>query len=403
MLRRLLWAALGLLVAAGLAWALWPRPVEVEVATVGRQDIVVLVEEEGRSRIREVFTVSAPIAGRMSRLDLHPGDAVVGGETVVARVQPAAPPLLDVRSRRIAEATRDAAEAALGLARAELTRAEAQAEYAGSELERAGALADRGTLPTRALEQARLDAAAAEAALESARANLLVRERELESARAALIEADGEGTNGNCCVEVLAPASGRILRVLTESEQVVAAGTPLVEIGDPSDLEVVVELLSADAVRVEEGASATIEDWGGPPLGAHVVRIDPSAETEVSALGIEEQRVTAVLALEGDPASWGELGDGYSVTVRIEVWRGEALPAVPLGALFRSGADWAVFRVEDGRARLVPVEIGERNADWAELRAGLEPGAAVILHPSDRVAEGARVAVLPAEEAGPAS
>ena len=391
MLRRLLWALLGLAVAAGFAWALWPRPVEVELAVLGRQDIAVEVEEEGRSRIREVFTVSAPISGQMARLDLHPGDAVAAGETVVARLRPAAPPLLDVRSRRVAEAARDAAQAALGLARAELERARAQADYAGSELRRAGALADRGTVPTRSLEQARLDAAAAEAALQSASANVQMRQRELESARAALIEADGSAASGSCCVEVRAPASGRVLRVLAESEQVVAAGTPLAEIGDPSDLEVVVELLSADAVRVREGAPARIEDWGGPPLAAHVVRIDPSAETQVSALGIEEQRVTAVLALDGDPSERSALGDGYSVTAGIEVWRGEDLPAVPVGALFRSGADWAVFRIEEGRARLTPIEIGERNADWAELKGGLEPGATVILHPSDRVGDGVRV------------
>jgi HlyD family secretion protein len=400
MLRRLFWVALALLVAGGFAWALWPRPVEVEAAVVGRRDIVVNVEEEGRSRIREVFTVSAPITGQMARLDLHPGDAVTQGETVVARLRPTAPPLLDVRSRRVAEATRDAAEAALDLARAELERARAQVDYAQSELQRAGALADRGTLATRSLEQARLDAVAAQAAQESANANVLMRQRELESARAALIEADGGDAADPCCVELRAPASGRILRVLAESEQVVAAGTPLVEIGDPSDLEVVVELLSADAVRVREGAPVGIEDWGGPALVAHVARIDPSAETEVSALGIEEQRVTAVLALDGNPAGRAALGDGYSVTARIEVWRGEDLPAVPVGALFRSGTDWAVFRIKDGRARLTPIEVGARNADWAELRGGLEPGASVILHPSDRIADGIRVAPL-AEPAAP--
>jgi HlyD family secretion protein len=194
---------------------------------------------------------------------------------------------------------------------------------------------------------------------------------------------------------VVAPASGRILRVLTESEQVVAAGTPLVEIGDPGDIEIVVELLSADAVRVEEGAPAVVEGWGGPSLPARVARIEPSASTRVSALGIEEQRVTAILALEGEPSDSAELGHGYRVTARISVWRGGALPAVPVGALFRSGEEWAVFRVEDGRASLAPIEIGHRNADWAELRSGLEPGDTVILHPSDLIAEGARVVTDP--------
>lgn len=391
MVRRLLWALAALLVAAGLAWAFWPRPVPVETAIIAPQDIEIVVEEEGRSRIREVFTVSAPIAGRMARLGLHAGDEVVAGRTVVARVSPAAPALLDARSRRVAEAARDAAEAAVELARAELSRAEAQAGYATSELERSGALFDRGTIPARGLEQARLDAAAARAAVESARANLLVAERQRESAEAALIEGDAAQPEAACCVEVLAPATGRILRVLTESEQVVAAGTPLVEIGDPADIEVVVELLSSDAVRVEEGAPATLEGWGGPALEATVRRVDPSAATRVSALGIEEQRVTAVLALEGDPSLWAELGDGYRVTARILVSRARGVPAVPVGALFRSGADWAAFRVVEGRAVLAPLAIGERNADWAEVLDGLSPGDRVVLHPGDRVADGVRV------------
>lgn len=401
MVRRLIWAALALLVAGGFAWALWPRPVLVETAIVGRQDIEVTVEEEGKARIREVFTVSAPISGQMARQDLHAGDEVVGGRTVVARIRPAAPALLDLRARRIAEAARDAAEAAVGLARAELARAEAEGEYADAELRRVEALVGREVLPQRSLDQARLDAAAAHAAVESAGANLLVRERELESARAALMEGGDRGGDDACCVEVMAPAGGRILRVLTESEQVVSAGTPLLEIGDPSDLEIVVELLSSDAVRVEAGAPAVIDGWGGPALAARVTRIDPSAVTRVSALGIEEQRVTATLALTGDPAVRPGLGDGFRVTTHIVVWRGEGLLAVPVGALFRSGGDWAVFRVEDGRARLTPIRLGERNAHWAELRGGLEAGARVVLHPGDRVTDGARVAFTTGADAGP--
>lgn len=401
MTRRLIWTAIALLAAGGFAWALWPRPVTVETAAVGRQDIEVMVEEEGKARIREVFTVSAPISGRISRQGLHAGDEVTGGETVVARISPAAPALLDLRARRIAEATRDASEAAVGLARAELARAEAEEDYAASELRRVEALVSREALPGRSLDQARLDANAAAAAVDSARANLLVHERELESARAALIEGSGKGGDDDCCVEVVAPASGRILRVLTESEQVVGAGTPLLEIGDPSDLEIVVELLSSDAVRVKAGAPAGIDGWGGPLLAARVTRIDPSAVTRVSALGIEEQRVTAILALS-DPAATGSgLGDGYRVMTHVVVWRGEGLLAVPVGALFRSGGDWAVFRVEAGRARLTPIRLGERNADWAEVRGGLESDASVILHPGDRVTDGIRVEAAATPASGP--
>ena len=199
----------------------------------------------------------------------------------------------------------------------------------------------------------------------------------------------------------MAPASCRIQRVLTESEQVVTAGTPLLEIGDPSDLEIVVELLSSDAVRVQAGAPATLDGWGGPPLAARVTRVDPSAVTRVSALGIEEQRVTAVLAPEDDPALRQRLGDGYRVIAHIVVWQGKGLTAVPVGALFRSGDAWAVFRVEAGRAKLTPIDLGERNQDWAEVRSGLEPGARVILHPSDRIADGVRVTTAEVPETGP--
>ena len=391
MVRRIVLAVLVLAVIGGFVWAFWPRPVPVETAVIGRHTIEVDIEEEGKSRIRDIFTVSAPIAGQMARLNLHSGDEVIRNETVVASIRPVAPALLDARSRRIAEAARDAAAAAVDLASAQLTQAEAQHDFAKAEAERAEVLIRRESISERAYEKARLDVLAAEAAVESARASLLVRERELESANAALMEGDAGAGDSRCCVEVLAPASGRILRVLTESEQVVGSGTPLVEIGDPTDIEIVVELLSADAVRVKQGAAATVQGWGGEVLTARVERVDPSAFTRVSALGIEEQRVTVILALEGGPELWQDLGDGFRVIARITLWRGEDLVAIPVGALFRDGADWATFRLEEGRAVVRKIELGQRNTEYAEVRAGLEPGDTVILHPSDRVETGVRV------------
>ena len=391
MVRRIVLAVLVLAVIGGFVWAFWPRPVPVETAVIGRHTIEVDIEEEGKSRIRDIFTVSAPIAGQMARLNLHSGDEVIRNETVVASIRPVAPALLDARSRRIAEAARDAAAAAVDLASAQLTQAEAQHDFAKAEAERAEVLIRRESISERAYEKARLDVLAAEAAVESARASLLVRERELESANAALMEGDAGAGDSRCCVEVLAPASGRILRVLTESEQVVGSGTPLVEIGDPTDIEIVVELLSADAVRVKQGAAATVQGWGGEVLTARVERVDPSAFTRVSALGIEEQRVTVILALEGGPELWQDLGDGCRVIARITLWRGEDLVAIPVGALFRDGADWATFRLEEGRAVVRKIELGQRNTEYAEVRAGLEPGDTVILHPSDRVETGVRV------------
>jgi HlyD family secretion protein len=391
MKRGLIFAVAFAAASAGLGWALWPRPIEVETARIEPRDIAVTVEEEGRTRVREVFIVSAPVGGRMERLDLHPGDEVVAGETVVALMRPSAPALLDTRSRRIAQFRVDAAIAAVDLANAELSQAEAQAGFLRSELERAGVLSERGALSARMLEKARLDLSTAEASIASARANLAVRRQELESARAQLMEAEDPDPEGGCCVRVFAPVSGKVLRVLTESEQVVSAGMPVAELGDPKDLEVVADLLSRDAVIVAAGDKAMIRAWGGEPLEAIVERVDPSAFTKVSALGIEEQRVPVILQPASGEAGWERLGHGYRVVVEIEIARRENVPAIPLGAVFRSGGEWAAYRVEDGRAMLAALTLGERNGDHAELLGGLEPGDTVILHPGDRIVQGVRV------------
>lgn len=195
----------------------------------------------------------------------------------------------------------------------------------------------------------------------------------------------------DCCTELRAPASGTVLRVLTESEQAVQPGQPLLEIGDPAEMEIVVELLSSDAVRVRAGAAAMVEGWGGAALPARVERIEPAAMTRLSALGIEEQRVQLVLGLTGDPASWAGLGDGYRALVRITLWQGQDLTAIPIGALFRAGSDWATYVVQDGRATLRRITLGQRNDRFAEVRDGLQPEDVVILHPNDQVTEGVRV------------
>lgn len=395
MLRRLLIVVVLAAAAAALAWALWPKPVSVETAVIETRSIAVTVAEEGKARIREVFTVSAPIAGEMQRLGLHAGDAVVGGETVVASIRPVAPSLLDARARRVAEAAVKAARAAVDLAAAELRQAEAQLIFLKSELDRATRLVERGTISERAFEKAKLDVETGVASVESARAGLAVRERELESAEAALMVTDD--TAIACCTDVKAPVSGRILKVMAESQQVVQAGTPLVAIGDPADLEIVTDLLSRDAVRIAVGNGAEITNWGGPPLTARVSRIDPQAATKVSALGIEEQRVPVVLKLEGDPARWASLGHDYRVVADISVWQGDNLVAAPIGALFRDQGNWSVYVVRDGAAELRKVEIGQRNDDYAEVVSGLAAGDAVVLHPSDKVSDGVKVLAASAD------
>lgn len=392
--RRLISVLIVMAVLGALAWALWPKPVAVETAVIARRDIAVFIEDEGKSRIRDVFTVSAPISGQMLRVNLHAGDEVVEKLTIVASIKPADPGLLDARSRRVAEAAAGAARAGVDLAAAQVRQAEAQLGFLRNELTRATTLVRGGTISERAFEKAKLDAETAAAALESVKAALMVRQRELESARAALIEGSS-GAAPACCVEVRAPVSGRILRILTESEQVVQAGTPLAEIGDPGDVEIAADLLSRDAVQIKPGAAAVIEGWGGGPLAAKVSRIDPSATTKVSALGIEEQRVPVVLTLDGDPKTWAGLGHGFRVVARISLWRGENLLAVPIGALFRQGADWAVYVAEAGAARLKMVKLGARNQDVAEVTDGLAEGMVVILHPSDLVSDGVAVSATP--------
>jgi HlyD family secretion protein len=394
-MRRVIYALAVLGIAGFAVWAFMPRPVEVELAEIALRTIEVGVEEDGEARIREVFTISATIGGKLQRIDLHAGDPVVAEETVVAVIGPAAPVLLDSRSRAVAEASAAAAQAATDLARAQLGQAEATLDFMTSEANRAIALFQKGAVSQRTYDTAIREERTARAAVASAIANLAVREKELESALAVL-RSDRGGRGDTCCVEIVAPVSGRVLRVLTESEQVVQPGAPLLEIGDPGELEVVVELLSRDAVRVQEGAEARITGWGGPPLAARVERIEPSATTRVSALGIDEQRVEVILQLDGDPADWQALGHGFRVIARIAVWQGEGVLSIPVGALFRDGSEWAAFVVRDGRARLTPITLGERNEAYAQVLEGLAAGDSVILHPSDQVTDGASVAALAA-------
>ena len=387
-MRRSLLALAALIILGLVIWAFMPRPIVVELARVAPATIEVVVEEEGEARIREVYTVSATIAGKLGRITLHAGDTVVADKTIVAALGPAAPALLDARSRAIAQAGVAAASAAVDLARAQLVQAQATQMFMDTEARRAAQLFDKAALSERGLDSALLQQKTAVAAVDSARANLAVRGRELDSAKAAL---DPEGGGVVCCIDLTAPVSGQVLRVLTEDEQVVQAGTPIMEIGDPANLQVVVHLLSRDAVRVQAGAKAQITGWGGAPLAALVARVEPVAVPKTSALGIEERRVEVVLDLQGDPASWHLLGHGFRVIAAITVWRGEDVLAVPVGALMRDGADWAAYVVRGGRAQMQIITLGERDETMAQVRTGLASGDQVILHPSDSISSGTRV------------
>lgn len=396
-MRRLVPAAALLVVAGFLIWAFLPRPIEVDIAEVGLHPLEIVVEEEGEARIREVFTVSATITSKLQRVSLHAGDSVTAGETVVVLIGPAAPVLLDSRSRAVAEAAAAAAQAAMDLARAQLDQAEAAQDFTTSEANRAVALYEKGAISQRAHDSAVREERTAKAAVRSAQANLAVREKELESALAVL-RPDGTGDAGRCCVEVLAPASGRVLRVMTESEQVVQPGTPLLEIGDPSEMEIEVALLSRDAVRVQEGAAAVVTGWGGAPIPAVVTRVEPFAVTKVSALGIDEQRVKVILALTGPADSFSQLGHGFRVISRITLWQQEDVLTIPVGALFRDQGNWATYVLRDGRARLQALALGERNETLAQVLDGVAAGDRVILHPNNLVAD--NVTVTPRSDTG---
>lgn len=385
--RYLFWGAVSALLAAFVAWSLVPAAQSVDVVTVSRGAMDVRVSGEGRTRVRDIYSLSAPVAGRLLRVEAEAGDDVVANKTQLAILEPADPTILDKRSRAEAETQVSAAEDALSLAAAEVDRAQAELAFARAELDRAQKLRENETISQRALDVALLEVATREAALKSAEATAKVRSHELDTARARLIMPTGEGDEGDCCVLVTSPVDGKVLRVLTKSEGVVQVGAALMEVGDPGNLEVVVDLLTADAARIREGADAVISKWGGPDLKGRVRRIEPYGYTKVSVLGIEEQRVDVVVDFVDEklPAA---LGHGFRVDVGILEWRADDVVKVPLSALFRSGAGWAVFAYVDGHARLTPVDVGHLNGVEAEVLAGLDVGDQVVVHPSDLIEDG---------------
>ena len=391
--RLLFWVPLVLALAVALLWLFRPAAVPVDLVAVGRGPLMVSVSDEGETRVRDMYVVSAPVPGRMRRIELEAGDTVVADRTVVAQIEPSDPAFLDVRSSAEARATADAAAAGRTYAEAQVRRAEAELEFAQSELRRIRALAKSHTVSQNDLDSAERRAKTADAALAEAKAALKVRQSEYQVARARLMTpASRRGASGCDCIDVYSPVSGEVLRVVTESEGVVQSGTPLIEVGNPAQIEIVVDLLSADAVRVQAGQRAIIEAWGGPrPLEGEVRRVEPFGFTKVSALGIEEQRVNVIIDLKEPREQWQRLGHGYRVEPRIVLWEGRDVLKVPLSALFREGTQWAVFVEKGGRAELRPVEIGHENGLEAEVTKGLEPGERIVLHPGDRVSPGTRL------------
>lgn len=390
--RLVIWGSLLAVLAAAIAYALRPQPIAVDLATAAIGMLRVTIDEEGETRVRDVYTLHAPLRGQLHRITVDAGDVVEAGETQLAQIEPAVPAFLDARTEAEHQAAVEAARAAYNLAEAELDKAKADLTFAESDRARARQLIQRNTISQRALDDAERAFSVAEAHLATSEAALNVRRHELQQAQSRLLSRQEiRSRSETCeCVPLTAPVDGVVLQVIRRSEGVVEAGTPLLEIGDPKDLEIVVNMLSEDAVKIKPGQDAIVTGWGGPDLQATVRRIEPFAETEISALGIEEQRVDVILDFTDPPESWSPLGHGYRVDVQIILFDGDVL-RVPLGALFRQGEDWAVFVVEGQRAELRPVVIGNRSSLSVEIREGLQPGDRVILYPSDRIEDGVAV------------
>lgn len=385
----LLGALLAALVAAVLA--LRPRPVGVDAVPVRRGPLTVAIEEDGVTRVKDRYVVSMPVTGRVSRLPFEPGDPVEEGQ-ILAGVTAAESPLLDERTRAESEARVAAALSAHGRAKAELERARAAEELARQDAVRARKLHASGAIAAQALEQAEFQARMRADELVSAEFAVKVAAEEVRIARAAL--AGGARRSSGRPLHVLSPVSGKILRVHQKSAAVLAAGTPLLEVGDPAALEGVVDLLTTDAVHVRPGTDVQLRGWGGDTvIRGKVHRVEPSAFTRPSALGVDEQRVNVIIAPADPREAWSALGDGYRIEARIEIWHAEDVLKVPHGAVFRYGDGWAAFRLEDGRARRGSVQVGHRGDKEVEILAGLSEGSLVAVHPGDRVQDGVRVSV----------
>jgi HlyD family secretion protein len=374
-------------VVALLVMALRPVPVLVDSALVERGDVRETFEAEGRTRVIDRYLLTAPILAQAQRLMFHPGDVVYVGQTLVV-LDPVAAPALDARSRAEAEARVAAALARLEGARALAEAAGDLARFAESEYQRLSRLGERGLVSREQVERADTERRRAEREAASARFQRATAEHELEAARAVL----EHGGRAGAPLELQAPITGVVLRRAYESAKTVQPGEPLLEIGDPAALEVEVEALSADAVRLREGMAVELNRWGGEVhLDGRVRRVEPSAFTKVSALGVEEQRVLVYVDITAPREQWARLGDAYRVNARFVLASAENVLRLPQSALFRHGQGLAVFVIEDGRARLVPVTVGLRGGLWAEVTRGLDAGARVIVHPDRALADGDRV------------
>lgn len=383
---------LAVIVLAALVWGFWPTPIVVESGAVVRAPLSEIVEEEGKTRVKDRFVISAPVAGYLQRIKLEVGDGVKQGQSL-AMLEPLRPEVLDPRSRARAEAQVEAARAAVKSAEQQVSAARAEAQYARDDYTRKKQLQEQALVSREVLEQAATASRQAAAQLRSAEFAVEVAHYELQAAKTALEYSFGSGNGGALeAVALLAPIDSYVLQIHHESEGVVATGEALLEIGDPAALEVAVDVLSADAVRIRPGTRVQLLRWGGPrELEAVVRTIEPTGFTHISALGVEEQRVWVIADLVSPRSDWEQLGDGYRVEAQFILWHGEDVLQAPTSALFRHNDGWAVFTIDAGKARLTTVSTGRSNGIATQIVGGIEVGERVILHPDDRIVDGVRV------------
>ena len=384
----------GVAIMIGLGYvAFQDDPIPVDLHVLSRGPLAVTINADGVTRIKDIYDIASPIIGTALRSPVDVGDPVVAGETVVAVVRPAAPGLLDSRSLLQAQATVQEAEAALHVAKTDLARAFEERSVARSQYDRTQTLVERDVASLTQLEDALQHLAVAQTTVEAAEARIDMAQSTLARAETMLqTPQSGAQVDASCCLEITAPATGVVLSVESISEHPVITGAPLLRIGDPAELEIVADLLSSDAVRLQPGAVATVERWGGPStLSAALASIAPAAATKVSALGIDEQRLDAIFDITTPPAERAGLGDGFAVFLRITEWRTEDALQVPLSALFKRNGDWAVFTATGGIATEQIIRTGRQNAQFAEVLEGLEVDDTVVTHPNDQLQSGGQI------------
>ena len=389
--RTLVLIGVGVTLVAGLSYfSFRTDPVAVDLATVTQGPLEVTINADGQTQVRELFEVASPISGTALRSPVAEGDKVRAGETIVAIVRPASAGLLDARAQLQAKATLQEALAAQHVALADLKQAQETQRFAQSQFERTQALVTRGVASVSRLEDDTQSLAVANATIEAAQARIEMANGTIERARASLLSPNDVGsTPASCCIQLASPIDGIVLSVAAVSERPVTIGAQLVSIGDPEQLQLVADILSNDAVRLEPGTRAYVERWGSDAiLEAKLERIDPKARTKISALGIEEQRVDAYFGLDSASGARPNLGDGFSVFLRIVEWRAEEALQIPLSATFRNGSGWAVFVALEGIAEKRSVTLGRRNDRMVEVLQGLELSEQVVTHPSDAIAAG---------------